>query len=276
MPGPPPSPGILTCFGVPADSLRAQPGGQGRAWRAGDVILKPVEDPIEAQWTAELLAALPQDGFRISRPVMGTDAQFVVEGWSAWEVVPGSHDADRWCDVIATGRALNKALASVARPSFLDNRTSVWSVGDRSAWGEQPLQVYDPALAAVAQGLRAQVTPDHELSQLIHGDLSGNVLFCAGLAPAVIDFTPYWRPAAFALAIVAVDAVCWQGATGAVFDAVAGTGEARGMLARAGLYRLVASDRAAVAMPDDVRTGYLAENGSAYLHLLAALDDWRG
>lgn len=43
-------------------------------------------------------------------------------------------------------------------------------------------------------------------SQLVHGDLSGNVLFAEGLAPAIIDFSPYWRPTSYADAIVVIDA----------------------------------------------------------------------
>lgn len=48
-------------------------------------------------------------------------------------------------------------------------------------------------------------------SQVVHGDLSGNVLFADGAPPAVIDLTPYWRPAAFAAAVVVVDALVWGG-----------------------------------------------------------------
>ena len=49
-------------------------------------------------------------------------------------------------------------------------------------------------------------------SQLIHGDLSGNVLFHAELPPAIIDFAACWRPVAFASAIVVADALVWEGA----------------------------------------------------------------
>ena len=49
-------------------------------------------------------------------------------------------------------------------------------------------------------------------SQLIHGDLTENILFAEGFAPAVIDFSPYWRPVGFAPAIVVADAVCWRDA----------------------------------------------------------------
>ena len=54
--------------------------------------------------------------------------------------------------------------------------------------------------------------PVRAANQVIHGELSGNVLFAAGQAPAVIDFSPYRRPAAYADAIVAVDGLLWFGA----------------------------------------------------------------
>ena len=49
-------------------------------------------------------------------------------------------------------------------------------------------------------------------NQLVHGDLTGNILFDDALAPAVIDVSLYWRPPAFASAIVVADALVWEGA----------------------------------------------------------------
>jgi hypothetical protein len=49
-------------------------------------------------------------------------------------------------------------------------------------------------------------------SQLVHGDLTGNVLFHDELPPAIIDFVPYWRPTEYATAIVVTDAVLWENA----------------------------------------------------------------
>ena len=39
-------------------------------------------------------------------------------------------------------------------------------------------------------------------SQLIHGDLTENILFAEGLSPAVIDFSPYWRPVGLRLLLL--------------------------------------------------------------------------
>jgi uncharacterized protein (TIGR02569 family) len=57
--------------------------------------------------------------------------------------------------------------------------------------------------------------------QLVHGDLTGNVLFAAELPPAIIDFSPFWRPPPYASAIVVADALVWEGADETLLDAVA-------------------------------------------------------
>ncbi|WP_327326924.1 hypothetical protein OG735_33755 [Streptomyces sp. NBC_01210] len=44
------------------------------------------------------------------------------------------------------------------------------------------------------------------------------VLFEPGLPPAIIDWPPYWRPAGWASAVVAVDALCWYEAEAALLD----------------------------------------------------------
>jgi hypothetical protein len=49
-------------------------------------------------------------------------------------------------------------------------------------------------------------------AQLFHGDLTGNVLFHPHLPPLVIDLSPYWRPPAFASAVVIADALVFEGA----------------------------------------------------------------
>ena len=76
-------------------------------------------------------------------------------------------------------------------------------------------------------------------AQLIHGDLGGNVLFAPGQPPAVIDFSPYWRPVGLALAVAAVDALTWSGADPAILDQLGGEPELGQLLARAHVYRLV-------------------------------------
>ena len=48
-----PDPGVLAAFGAHADPVPL-PGGEGTAWRAGEIVLKPAGDPRVAGWTAGL------------------------------------------------------------------------------------------------------------------------------------------------------------------------------------------------------------------------------
>src|SRR5262249_56889787 len=94
----------------------------------------------------------------------------IVDGWPAAPCREGAHEPGRWLDIIAVGERLHAALAGVPRPDALLNaRDDAWTTGDRVAWGEQPYE-------AVADLLDA-LEPVDDPSQLVHGDLTGNVLF---------------------------------------------------------------------------------------------------
>jgi uncharacterized protein (TIGR02569 family) len=94
-------------------------------------------------------------------------------------------------------------------------------------------------LRGQVRSVLAALRPVRLEAQLIHGDLGGNVLFAEGEPPAVIDFSPYWRPAGLALAVAAVDALLWSGAAPAILDELAAQPELDQLLARALVYRLV-------------------------------------
>lgn len=230
---------VLEAFGLPGRG-HALAGGEGRSVRHGAAVLKPADDPVEAAWAAGLLAAVEPRGFRLARPLRARDGRWVVDGWTASEHLDGrTGPAGRWDEVLAAGRAFHAALRDVPCPGFLAGRTHRWARADRAAWGEERIPVPGPA-----RELRTRLTrltrPVRAPSQLVHGDLSGNVLFAAGLAPGVIDFSPYWRPAGYADAIVLIDGVLRSGAgEGLLVRGGDGAGFAQ-PLVRALLFRLVA------------------------------------
>jgi prepilin-type processing-associated H-X9-DG protein len=143
-------------------------------------------------------------------------------------------------------------LRDVARPAFLDGRTDRWAIGDRVAWDEpaagRPGAVkHLPALAAACRPVGAP-------SQLIHGDLTGNVLFADGLPPLVLDLSPYWRPAPFAAAVVVADALVFEGAGADLAGRLTGEPDGAQYLLRALIFRVVADRLArpdAPVRPDD-------------------------
>lgn len=202
-----PSADVLRAFGAAGATAERLQGGRGLTWRAGDVILRPRGEAEEADWRSGVLALLPHDsGFRTARPVPARDGSWASGGWEAWTRLSGSADERRVVDVIRAGEAFHRALAGLTRPAFIAKSHDLWSVADRMAWGEEPLP-RSPLLDRLAR----RFAPVRSPSQVIHGDLLGNVLFAPDAAPAVIDWAPYWRPAGLGAAIAAVDAACWHG-----------------------------------------------------------------
>lgn len=236
-----PPPAVLERFGVAGATPVALAGGRGTAWRAGDVVLKPLDMAPEAlRWQAEILSSIKPDGFRVAVPLRSRAGDFVVDGWTGWPALEGAH-APRWAEIAAVGERLHGAMAEVARPSaLLDARTDPWARADRMAWEEAPVGSARevPAVARLLELL----APVRAVSRLIHGDLSGNVLFADGLPPAVIDLSPYWRPPAYASAIVAVDAVAWHGADPALLSQLAPDAAGTQLLARALLFRILTDE----------------------------------
>jgi uncharacterized protein (TIGR02569 family) len=266
---------VLAAFGARELTSRPLRGGDGRVWSADGLILKRVDDEVEATWVADVLSELAEDGFRINRPVRSGPGRWVVGGWSAWGAIAGGHDTTgRWSDVLRVAEQLNLALRGLERPAFLDARTHAWAVADRMAWGESPVQVADDHLRPLAERLAAHVLPEGSPGQVVHGDLSGNVLFAPGLAPGVIDFTPYWRPALFSQAVVVVDALLWHAAPASLVAAVPGVSR-RSVLARAALFRLIASDRLAMGKPPRAAERYARAEARSHLRVLDLLDSDR-
>ncbi len=239
MSAPRPPARVLAAFGLEGTPERLA-GGQGEAFRVGGAVVKPVLDVDEADWCATTLADLPADGFRLPRPRAAGDGRWVVEGWAAWEHVAGEPATDRWDEVLSVGRRLSAALATVAPPPLLSRRRHRWAVADRAAWGEERVDV-PPPLRPLVDRVTASLRPVDLAVQVVHGDLSGNVLFADGHDPAVIDVSPYVRPAGFPLAVVVVDALAWHGADPSLLHALDGEPEAEQLLARAVLFRLLAA-----------------------------------
>jgi uncharacterized protein (TIGR02569 family) len=223
---------VLRAFGLEGEP-EPLVGGRRAAWRCGELVLKPLDMSVEElEWQAAVLRSVDDDGFRISRP------RGVHGGWIALDFVAGERREGAWPDVIVAGERFHAALAGIPRPSFIDRRTHHWAVGDRVAWGRLPAREFEhvqhlPRLVAALEPV------DESGSQVVHGDLTGNVLFADGLSPAVIDFSPFWRPPGFASAIVVGDALLWEGADETLLATVAHVADFPQLLLRALIFRAV-------------------------------------
>ncbi len=234
----PPPARVLAAFELDGAAI-AVGGGQRTAWRVGDAVVKPLDmSAANLAWQRDLLTRIDRrDDFRVSIPLPATDGSLIVEGWTAWRFEPGDHRPGSWLEVVAVGRRFHAAVATEPQPGFLRSRTDRWAIGDKVAWGELPATRWaslEPlaALIAALDSVSAR-------SQLIHGDLTGNVLLHDDLPPLVIDLSPYWRPPVFASAIVAADALVFEGAGVDIIEALLDDEDFPQCLLRALIYRAV-------------------------------------
>jgi uncharacterized protein (TIGR02569 family) len=235
----PPSADVLAEFGVTG---HPQPlaGGQHTVWRVGDVVLKWHDSsPQMVTWQAGVLGRVGRDaGVRVAPPVSSMSGAWVVQGWTASRFLAGRPARKDWRTIMAAGHALHLAIREEDRPPFLDERDDVWARADRTVWDLAAAPPH-PELRAAFDARRPVELPD----QLVHGDLTGNVLVDDTAAPAVVDFSPYWRPAAWATAVVCADATLFAHADARVVlaaaDTVTGNAPCGQMLIRAVLFRLV-------------------------------------
>ncbi len=271
---------VLDAFGVPGSAPVPLPGGQGSTWRAADIVLRPAESAAHARWAADLFSGLSGPGFRVPRPVRAAAGDWIAHGWVAWRWLPGatadwSGVSPRWPQLAAASRAFHAALAGTPAPPWLGRGGSPWTVADQVAWQEA-----DPGgvLGAAGERLRGQLTsllavlrPVDLTAQLVHGNLGGNVLFADGEPPAVIDLSPFWRPAGLAIAVAAVDALLWSQAEPEILGELAGEPQLDELLARALVYRLASEVilRAGAAVPGGSLDG-VARAGQPVTELVLA------
>jgi uncharacterized protein (TIGR02569 family) len=252
------------------------PGGRRHVWRAGSVVLKPLDaDPAALAWIEDVTMTLDgRDDFRVAPPLRSAAGELVSDGWTAWRFEPGKpvgaspHTA--WRDVIRVSDDLNRALIGWPRPTFLDDRKDRWSFADRLAWSG----FGEPSGVAIARtrsswasvcAVMEHTQPIDAPAQIIHGDLAGNVLFVAGRPPCVIDFSPYWRPAAAAIATVVVDAVTFHAGGRSLIESQMHRPDFGQYLLRALIFRM-ASDAVT-----PVRPPFASDRDDPYLETLRAV-----
>lgn len=200
-------------FGLsaPPDQL---PGGSQPTFRVGKAVLKRVKEtslennhsPQLIQWIAEFTPRLAMYGFRLPQPITTTDGRWITdEGWTAWSFLEGQHaTAQDIPQCIAGITAFHQALRAIPKHPLLDDNRTPWGKAHQWCWGALPTAV-QPQLQPLVQALAALRQPiQTSPPQLIHGDLNPeNILIAPGLPPAFLDFSPFWAPAEFALAIFA-------------------------------------------------------------------------
>jgi len=180
-------------------------GGQGTTFRAGTIVIKPADGIEEAAWLATTFDGIPASAeIRIPKPVLSVHGNWIEDRFVAWSFIEGEPSASAYREKSDACDAYHRLVRRIAKPDFIGTRTDPWSVTDRKAWGEERID-YKSGFAHLYRDLLSSLEDLSLPNQIIHGDFSGNVLFASELPPAVIDFSPYWRPAGFSQAVILID-----------------------------------------------------------------------
>ena len=81
---------VLAAFGLAGVAPVRLAGGQGTAWLAGQVVIKPADIDRADRWNADVYDALAGPGFRVPRPVRAEGGDWIAHGWTAWQRVSGA------------------------------------------------------------------------------------------------------------------------------------------------------------------------------------------
>lgn len=253
-PAPSPSPEVLRAFGLDGPVVRL-PGGRGLAVLVGGAVLVPQPDEVAGAWAADLAERTRSDAVRLPRPLRSADGRAVVDGWTAAEHVDGvDSPAGRWGEVLAAGRALHRAWRDEPVPGWVGRRRGPWADADRAAWDDTAATAGPTTSVLVDELVSARrPLPAVLRDQLVHGDLTGNVLLPRRPreVPTVIDVSPYQRPAEAALATVVVDGLLWHGAPDDLVTRADLGPAGPQLLLRAALFRLLVADTLAGGGPVD-------------------------
>ena len=205
-----PSSEVITAFNLSGEPVLLR-GGQGAGYRVGDAVLKPAGDALETIWIAEINDMLVSDQFRVPKPLKARDGSWIYNGWTASAFLSGEHREGAYAEAKELCCAFHQAFRSVQKPSWFDKKTDVFALADKAAWGEIPLPDYEPANDRLKKlvGLLRENTLEN---QLIHGDWGLNqILFHPSLPPAVLDLTPYFRPADYPIADMLISGIINHG-----------------------------------------------------------------
>lgn len=241
---------VVRAFGASGEPVPLAGGIRQSAWRLGDLVLKPVDEPNpgEGDWVANVLDAMAEDGFRVIKPVRTDAGSWLCDGWTAWHWIEGDHMGGDWRRVVEASEVFHAELAAAAarvglsaRPTWLDAREHRWARAERTVWhgaalppticvGELEWSMFRRAVAAGPPLSASELAA----CQVIHGDIASNTLGDPSGVPAFIDMSPGWRTPHSSAVQVLVEAVAWFGADAALLDGVD-----RAEAARACAFRLL-------------------------------------
>lgn len=179
------------------------------------------------------------EGYRLSKPIRSTDGTFVSHGWVCTRFERGHEARGKIEEKLRVSRLFHRDLSGVNVQDF-PRPDHAWSKAHQIAWQakELPEDIHKEARDMIINLLRKVSLLQRYNLQVVHGDLSGNILFDDTLEPLVIDFSPTVAPVEYAEAILACDCIAWQGSPVSEIDLLPDSELYKEMITRAVIFRL--------------------------------------
>lgn len=188
-------------------------GGQNTSVRVKDAVLKPVGENVQfCEWALNILNKINPNEYRLSKPIISNNGTFVYKGWCCTRYEPGEHRDGNVKQKLEVSRLFHHDLADI---DFINipKAHDPWSISHRIAWQKEnlPQNISKEAFKILEELIsKIKLKVNYEV-QIIHSDLSGNILFDKAQNPLIIDFSPTMAPVQYAEAILACDCIAWQG-----------------------------------------------------------------
>lgn len=185
-------------------------GGQNESFKVGNYVFKPVSEPEKYIWIASIFEDISPDSVLISKPIKSKYGNYIEEGYGVTEFIPGTFHPFMMREKLEAAHRFHKFLSCIEKPDDFNEWTSPWTESGRIAWGENELpKTFDKRAKFIINSLLEQIVQINLDSQLIHSDLSGNILFNSAV-PLFIDFSPDFRPLEYAHTILVTDSIAWN------------------------------------------------------------------
>ncbi|KRE32901.1 hypothetical protein [Paenibacillus sp. Soil724D2] len=232
---------IINSFHLSGDIVPLS-GGQNTSVRVSNAVLKPVDDIQHSEWLLNIIYNIIPQGYRVSKPIRSKYGTFVSKGWACTQYEVGKDVKGRIEEKLLVSKLFHRDLSSIDFGNF-PHTDNPWSKGHRIAWqidelpGELPRETQE-----IINKLLSRVSlKEHYKVQIVHSDLSGNILFDHVLSPLVIDFSPTIAPVEYAEAILVCDCIAWQGSNISEIDLLPDNELYKEMIIRAIIFRLSVS-----------------------------------
>lgn len=230
---------ILRAFNLNGE-IKPLSGGQNTSARVDDFVLKPIDDNVQfCEWTLNILNEINPLGYRLSKPIMSDIGTFVYKGWCCTRYERGEYIDGNVKQKLEVSRLLHHDLVDI---DFINIPKSYdpWSISHRIAWQKEKLPQYisrDAYKILEVLISKIKLKENYEI-QIVHSDLSGNILFDEVLSPLIIDFSPTIAPTEYAEAILVCDSIAWHGGSNSELKLICHSEFNIEMIIRAIIFRL--------------------------------------